>query len=78
MNYYNLLLNFLTKYLFILNAASDGWRVCYIGGDQFEFHKLKPSTMNYIMNNAFIQKYTNKYLQDNRLYNNIHKYKKTH
>jgi hypothetical protein len=35
----NLLLNFLMKYFFILQAASCGWRVCYIGGNQFEFYK---------------------------------------
>jgi len=34
----NFLLNFLIKYFFILQAASRGWRVCYIGGDQFEFY----------------------------------------
>jgi hypothetical protein len=34
----NILLNFLLKYLFIMNAASDGWRICYIGGNQFEFY----------------------------------------
>ena len=35
---YNILLNFLLKYLFIMNAASDGWRICYIGGNRFEFY----------------------------------------
>jgi hypothetical protein len=83
MNYYNLLLNFLTKYLFILNAASDGWRVCYIGADKFEFHnKLQSSYItnklnninNNNTNNIFIEKYTKKYLQDTRLYNNIQNY----
>lgn len=71
MNYYNLLLNFLTKYLFILNAASDGWRVCYIGGDKFEFHNKLQS---HSINDTFIEKYTNKYLQDTVFYNNIHKH----
>ncbi len=39
MNKHNILINFLTKYLFILNAASDGWSICYIGGNRFEFCK---------------------------------------
>lgn len=34
----NMLLNFLMKYFFILQAASIGWRVCYIGGNKFEFY----------------------------------------
>ena len=38
MHTYNILLNFLLKYLFIMNAASDGWRICYIGGNRFEFY----------------------------------------
>lgn len=40
MNPHNILINFLTKYLFILNAASDGWSICYIGGNRFEFKKV--------------------------------------
>lgn len=30
---------FLTKYFFVLKAASEGWSVCYKGGDQFKFSK---------------------------------------
>ena len=46
---HNLLLNFLIKYFFILQAASDGWRVCYIGGDHFEFYNsLHNKTKNFI------------------------------
>lgn len=33
-----ILINFLIKYLFIMRAASDGWRISYIGGNRFEFH----------------------------------------
>lgn len=33
------ILSFLSKYFFILKAASEGWRICYIGGNQFEFYK---------------------------------------
>jgi len=32
------IVRFLYKYLFILKAASDGWRVKYIGGDNFKFY----------------------------------------
>ena len=35
---HNLFLHFLTKYFFILNAASQGWIVSYIGGNKFEFY----------------------------------------
>jgi hypothetical protein len=31
------LLTFLNKYFFILKAASEGWRVTYNGGNEFEF-----------------------------------------
>lgn len=31
------IVRFLYKYMFILKAASDGWRVKYIGGDSFKF-----------------------------------------
>lgn len=34
----DLLLKFLKKYFFILKAAADGWRIRYIGGNQFEFY----------------------------------------
>ena len=52
---YNILLNFLLKYLFIMNAASDGWSICYIGGNRFEFYNniyFKPTSKQ------FIDKYT--------------------
>jgi len=35
--YRNVILNFILKYMFIMNAASDGWRISYIGGNRFEF-----------------------------------------
>lgn len=59
MDYYtpNLLLNFLIKYLFILQAASDGWRVCYIGGNRFEFYNsLHNKTKNFIHKYSSISK----------------------
>jgi hypothetical protein len=32
------LLAFLHKYFFILKAASEGWRIAYIGGNAFQFY----------------------------------------
>lgn len=52
-----LLLNFLCKYLFIFRAASDGWTISYIGGNQFEFY-------NKISN---IQKMLSKYKYNNKM-----------
>lgn len=52
---------FLTKYLFVLHAASDGWRVCYIGGNRFEFHNNscldEPNNECHLEANDFIKKY---------------------
>lgn len=51
-----LLLRFLEKYLFILKAASDGWRVSYKGGNKFTFYKLLAN--NDLWNsNEFLSKY---------------------
>lgn len=38
-----------------MNAASDGWRICYIGGNRFEFY----NNIYYQENSAksFINKY---------------------
>lgn len=41
-----LILKFLTKYFFILKAASNGWRVKYIGGNKYEFYKSKKNTIS--------------------------------
>ena len=48
---------FIQKLFFILKAASDGWIVSYIGGDEFEFSKhinLNQTTLTY----DFVEKYT--------------------
>lgn len=42
---HHVLLKFLKKYLFILKAAADGWRVRYIGGNQFEFYSITHYTI---------------------------------
>lgn len=39
MNKFNVLIDFLKKYYFILKAAADGWRINYIGGNQYKFLK---------------------------------------
>ena len=51
-----LILNFLSKYFFILQAASDGWRVSYVGGNKFEFYNLKSNVLN-TNTNDFLNKY---------------------
>ena len=38
MNCSRILIEFLIKYLFIMSAASEGWRICYVGGNRFEFY----------------------------------------
>lgn len=38
MNITNIVRKFLHKFFFILKAASDGWRISYIGADQFNFY----------------------------------------
>lgn len=43
-----LIKKFLVMYFFILKAASDGWSVRYIGGNQFTFLKGKQDKQNFI------------------------------
>ena len=60
----NLLLNFLMKYFFILQAASDGWRICYLGGNKFEFYSTLPIQDSGIIEGVtgnFIEKYSSKF-----------------
>ena len=40
-NHRRIILNFVYKFLCILKAASDGWIIKYIGGNQFEFISYK-------------------------------------
>lgn len=40
------ILNFIYKFLFILKAASNGYIVTYIGGNQFEFNKPHEDTLD--------------------------------
>ena len=37
----SMILNFIYKFFCILKAASDGWIIKYIGGNQFEFKSNK-------------------------------------
>lgn len=51
------IIRFLYKYMFILKAASDGWRIKYIGGDSFKFYNKR--TANTVQSiEDFIYKYT--------------------
>lgn len=38
------IIKFLYKYMFILKAASDGWRIRYIGGNSFKFYNKRSQT----------------------------------
>lgn len=53
MNYRKIILNFIYKFFCILKAASDGWIIRYIGGNQFEFISYKRTNIN-----KFLEKYT--------------------
>lgn len=57
------LIPFLSKYLFILKAASEGWRVSYIGGNQYEFSNdiTASVTLQSDTIDRFRVKYTNKF-----------------
>lgn len=57
MIYNKLLIKFLIKYLFIMSAASHGWRICYIGGNRFEFHNLVENEI--ICHEPFLIKHNN-------------------
>jgi hypothetical protein len=57
---------FLTKYFFVLKAASEGWSVSYKGGDQFKFSKhtgdikYTGGTETLLDPLGFVTKYSNK------------------
>lgn len=55
------ILSFLAKYFFVLKAASDGWRISYLGGDKFEFCKRKTKGLTH-NSYAFLNVYKNKVL----------------
>lgn len=41
-----------------MQAASDGWRVCYIGGNRFEFHETCNDVQRTdVEANAFVNRY---------------------
>lgn len=66
------LINFLVKYLFIMSAASDGWRICYIGGNRFEFYNM---VENDVINKdePFLIKHNNENLHNIDFINNFQK-----
>lgn len=53
-----ILINFLIKYLFIMRAASDGWRISYIGGNRFEFYNTFYNKNVDIDTQQFLERYT--------------------
>lgn len=55
-----IIIDFLKKYFFILKAASDGWRISYIGGNQYKFYNNldKSILQNTYNTNDFLSKYT--------------------
>lgn len=55
MTHRTIILNFIYKFFCILKAASDGWIIRYIGGNQFEF--ISNTKMDI---NLFLDKYTRK------------------
>lgn len=50
---------FLQKYYFILKAAAHGWKINYLGGNQFSFKKrLADSTLDALDSSTqFVQRY---------------------
>lgn len=57
----DIILSFLNKFFFILKAASEGWRVAYVGGNQFKFYNTisKATTLHTHKSLDFIKKYYN-------------------
>lgn len=55
MSHKKIILNFIYKFFCILKAASDGWIVRYIGGNQFEFITRKKMNVK-----DFFDAYTSK------------------
>jgi hypothetical protein len=50
-----LIVPFLHKYFFILGAAAHGWKIKYLGANQFSFRKRLGETID--SSTQFIQKY---------------------
>jgi hypothetical protein len=62
MNHRRIILNFVYKFFCILKAASDGWIIKYIGGNQFEFISYKnPTTSSRTIDiNKVLKQYSKK------------------
>jgi hypothetical protein len=58
------IIRFLYKYMFILKAASDGWRIKYIGGDSFKFYNKR--TVDTVQS---IEDFISKYKYNNQILN---------
>jgi hypothetical protein len=57
-----------------MNAASDGWRICYVGGNKFEFYNSFDDKVC-LTNEMFINQYQ-AFCDDVDLFNNIKKYQR--
>lgn len=66
----DMILSFLNKFFFILKAASEGWRIAYIGGNKFKFYNSisKSISTNTHQSLDFIKKYYN-----SLIYNTFHR-----
>lgn len=50
------LTKFIFKYLFILKAAADGWRIRYLGDNSFQFTGRRRKRL--LSTSEFIEKYS--------------------
>jgi hypothetical protein len=57
-----------------MNAASDGWRICYVGGNRFEFYNTRYNN-TFLTQDTFIQQYQ-KFDYHVDLFDNIKKYQR--
>lgn len=53
----NIIKKFLLRFFFILNAASNGWGIRYVGGDEFIFYKSKNKITELKSINNFINNF---------------------
>ena len=51
----NTIKKFLLRFFFIINAASNGWGIRYVGGDEFVFYKSKNKLKSINSINNFIE-----------------------
>lgn len=61
MNKNDILVSFLNKFFFILKAASEGWRIAYLGGNKFKFYSTisRATKLKTLHSLDFVKKYYN-------------------